>query len=58
MNNLALSSDAAQIRREYHKSWREKNKQRISEYRKNYWEKKALEKKLQSKSSGRNKHEA
>ena len=58
MSNLAISSDAAKIRREYHQDWRKKNKERISQYNAQYWEKKALEKKLQSKSDGRNKHEA
>jgi hypothetical protein len=57
MNNLALSNDAAEIRRNYHAEYRKRNREKIRKYNAQYWERKALEKKLQNKSIGRNKHE-
>lgn len=50
MNNLAISNEAVKVRREYHQDWRKKNKERVREYNAQYWERKALAKKLQSKS--------
>jgi hypothetical protein len=49
--SLELSNDAVKVRREYHQNWRKNNKQRVKEYNAQYWERKALEKKLQK--SGR-----
>lgn len=36
-----MTDTALQIRRNYQKEWREKNKERIKTYTKRYWEKKA-----------------
>ena len=36
-------TDAAALRRAYHKQWRDRNKDKVKQYNKNFWEKKALE---------------
>lgn len=36
-------SVAAELRREYHREWRKKNKDKVAEYNRNYWMKKAKE---------------
>lgn len=43
MNGLKLTDEAMQARREYYKKWREANKDHCKEYRRRYWEKKAVE---------------
>lgn len=44
MNELKNNAQAAEARREYFKQWRSNNKDKVKEYNKRYWEKKALEK--------------
>jgi hypothetical protein len=39
-----ISNDAVKARREYHREWRQRNKQRIRAYNARFWERKALEK--------------
>ena len=36
-------SVAAELRREYQREWRRKNKEKVAEYNHNYWMKKAKE---------------
>ena len=36
-------SVAAELRRKYHREWRKKNKDKVAEYNRNYWMKKAEE---------------
>ena len=36
-------SVAAELRREYQREWRRKNKEKVAEYNRNYWMKKAKE---------------
>lgn len=37
------SERAAEIRREYHKQWRAKNKDKVREYNRRFWEKRAAQ---------------
>ncbi len=39
----ATENAAIQARREYYKKWRAKNKERVREYNRRFWEKKAGE---------------
>ena len=34
---------ARELRKKYYKEWRKKNKEKVKQYMKNYWEKKAKE---------------
>lgn len=34
---------AAELRREYHKQWRAKNKDKVREYNRRFWEKRAAQ---------------
>jgi hypothetical protein len=43
MPNIELSEAAKAARRAYHKEWRAKNKDKVKERNRRYWEKKALE---------------
>lgn len=43
MNEEKLQQLAAEARREYHRQWRAKNRDKIREKNRHYWEKKALE---------------
>ena len=36
-------SVAVELRRKYHREWRKKNKDKVAEYNRNYWMKKAKE---------------
>ncbi len=36
-----------QLKREYHKKWREKNKDKIKEYNERYWDKKLMEQNME-----------
>ncbi|WJQ02174.1 hypothetical protein QT234_18195 (plasmid) [Geobacillus stearothermophilus] len=38
-----LSEQAKAARREYHRKWREKNREKVRMYQKRYWERKAKE---------------
>lgn len=42
---------AAEIRRAYHKAWRAKNKDRVREYNKRFWEKRAEQQAAQTNCS-------
>lgn len=42
---------AAEMRRAYHKAWRAKNKDRVREYNKRFWEKRAEKQAVQLDSS-------
>ena len=44
MSDLKLDELAAQERKEYFRAWREKNKDKTAQHRRNYWEKRALAK--------------
>ncbi len=46
-----MSQSAEEIRREYYRQWRAKNKERVSAYNRRYWEKRA--EKLKTKKSNR-----
>ncbi len=37
----ASSKRAAELRREYHKQWRAKHKDKVKEYNRRFWEKRA-----------------
>ncbi len=39
-----MTEQAKQARREYHKKWRDKNPEKIKEYKQRYWERKAAQK--------------
>ncbi len=43
MNEVKAIDAAAKARREYFRQWRSNNKDKVKEYNKRYWEKKALE---------------
>lgn len=44
--NVEKEKDLAlELRREYYREWRKNNKEKIAEYNRNYWLKKAKEKK-------------
>lgn len=47
MNNSKLEQTVKEVQREYYREYRRKNKARIAENNKRYWERKA-EKKLQT----------
>ena len=38
-----LDKIATEKRREYHRNWQRENKEKVREYQKRYWRKKALE---------------
>lgn len=40
-DEMTIEQIALQARREYHKQWRQKNKARVAEYNKLYWQRKA-----------------
>lgn len=40
MENIS-NGKAAELRREYHKQWRAKNKDKVREYNRRFWEKQA-----------------
>lgn len=45
MRELEVSESLVkQAQREYHKQWRDRNKEKIRDYNKKFWAKKALEK--------------
>jgi hypothetical protein len=44
MNEKSLAERAAEMRREYKKTWNAANRERCKEHMRRYWEKKALEK--------------
>lgn len=41
--NKNLSNKAVELRREYYKKWRQNNPNKIKQYQKTYWERKAQE---------------
>ena len=43
---MSLEQDANEVRKSYYREYRQKNKEKIKEYNKAYWEKKAKEMKL------------
>ena len=43
MDRKFLSEDAAEKRREYKRQWNAKNRDRIREHTRRYWERKALQ---------------
>lgn len=43
MTDEEIRAAIALEKKRYHKQWRDKNKDKIKQYNKNYWEKKALE---------------
>ena len=44
MNKTQISPKAAEERREYKKEWRAKNRERVREYNRRYWEKRVKRK--------------
>ncbi|MGO1470710.1 MAG: hypothetical protein ACTHW2_11865 [Tissierella sp.] len=40
---MELSEQAKKVKREYLREWRKKNKDKVAEHQKRYWEKKARE---------------
>ncbi len=40
---MALSQEAREARRAYQREWRKKNRDKVREYEKRYWERKAAE---------------
>lgn len=52
--NLLINEELVkQTRREYHKHWRSKNKDKIQGYNKKFWAKKALEKLQEGEVNGK-----
>lgn len=49
MKDLKLSDEARKKRNEYMREYRNKNKDKVAEYHKKHWEKKALEDKADMK---------
>lgn len=49
MEELKLSDEARKKRNEYMREYRNKNKDKVAEYNKRHWEKKALEDKADMK---------
>ncbi len=45
------SEKAVELRREYHKQWRAKNKDRVREYNRRFWEKQAAKQQEAEKQS-------
>ena len=45
MSEIKNNEQTLKARREYYKKWRSNNKDKIKEYNKRYWEKKALKNK-------------
>ena len=43
MNGKFLSEEAAEKRREYKRQWNAKNRDRVREHTRRYWERKALQ---------------
>ena len=43
MTEIEMKQAIAEERRQYHKQWRDKNKDKIRKYNENYWKKKAIE---------------
>lgn len=43
IDNLVVEAKAKELKREYMRSWNEKNKNKNAEYQRKYWERKALE---------------
>ncbi|WP_442264131.1 hypothetical protein [Tissierella sp.] len=41
--DMELSEQAKKVKREYLREWRKKNKDKVAEHQKRYWEKKARE---------------
>ena len=44
MTDVEMQKAITEEKRQYHKQWRDKNKDKIKKYNENYWKKKALEK--------------
>lgn len=50
VNNLTeLERQAKEMQKAYHKAWRDKNKEKIKKYNKQYWERKILKEKCEVK---------
>lgn len=43
IDDLVVEAKAKELKREYMRSWNEKNKNKNAEYQRKYWERKALE---------------
>lgn len=41
MENQVISETAAEVRKEYYREWRRKNKDKVKKHNQNYWERKA-----------------
>ena len=49
MAETQLSEEALQARRDYVNNWRKNNPEKVKQYRRNYWERKAAEMKSEDK---------
>lgn len=49
MTATALDERAAEVRREYYRQWRAKNKDKVRENNRRYWERKAAKKQKQKR---------